>query len=243
MRLKHIKGAEESIKMSKYYIDNPTSYKGSFKNIFKNDNPIHLEIGMGKGDFIIGMALKYPNINFIGLEKFDSVLVKATKKLENMDIPNLRLIWFDAEGIDNLFDKEIDTLYLNFSDPWPKKRHAKRRLTHESFLKKYDSIFRTNPSKRDESILNMSVNDMKVQGYNIDDINGINLIKPVNNIIMKTDNRKLFEYSIKSFTDYGYKIEDISLDLHSDETDIVETEYEKKFVAKGNVIYKVNVKK
>ncbi len=208
MRLKHIKGAEESIKMSKYYIDNPISNKGSFKNIFKNDNPIHLEIGMGKGDFIIGMALKYPNINFIGLEKFDSVLVKATKKLENMNIPNLRLIWFDAEGIENLFDKEIDTLYLNFSDPWPKKRHAKRRLTHESFLKKYDSIFK----------------------------NG-------NNIIMKTDNRKLFEYSIKSFTDYGYKIEDISLDLHSDETDIVETEYEKKFVAKGNVIYKVNVKK
>ena len=148
------------------------------------------------------------NINFIGLEKFDSVLVKATKKLEDLNIPNLRLIWYDAETIDELFDKEIDTLYLNFSDPWPKKKHAKRRLTHENFLKKYDTIFK----------------------------NG-------NNIVMKTDNRKLFEYSIKSFTDYGYKIEDISLDLHSDENDIVETEYEKKFVAKGNVIYKVSVNK
>ena len=208
MRLKHIKGADIDIKKSKYYIDNPSEYKGNMNSLFKNDNPIHLEIGMGKGDFIIGMALKYPNINFIGLEKFDSVLVKATKKLEDLNIPNLRLMWYDAETIDELFDKEIDTLYLNFSDPWPKKKHAKRRLTHENFLKKYDTIFK----------------------------NG-------NNIVMKTDNRKLFEYSIKSFTDYGYKIEDISLDLHSDENDIVETEYEKKFVAKGNVIYKVSVNK
>ena len=208
MRLKHIKGADIDIKKSKYYIDNPSEYKGNMNSLFKNDNPIHLEIGMGKGDFIIGMALKYPNINFIGLEKFDSVLVKATKKLEDLNIPNLRLMWYDAETIDELFDKEIDTLYLNFSDPWPKKKHAKRRLTHENFLKKYDTIFK----------------------------NG-------NNIVMKTDNRKLFEYSIKSFTDYGYKIDDISLDLHSDENDIVETEYEKKFVAKGNVIYKVSVNK
>ena len=112
---------------------------------------------------------------------------------------------FDALG---LLATDIDKIYLNFSDPWPKKKHAKRRLTHESFLKKYDLIF-----------------------------------KKGNNIIMKTDNRKLFEYSVKSMTDYGYKIEDISLDLHSDEVNIVETEYEKKFVAKGNVIYKVNVNK
>ena len=208
MRLKHIKDADKTIKKSKYYIDEPSKYKGNFKTIFNNNNPIHLEIGMGKGDFIIGMALKYPNINFIGLEKFDSVLVKATKKLEDLNIPNLKVIWYDAETIDEVFEKEIYTLYLNFSDPWPKKKHAKRRLTHESFLKRYDSIFK----------------------------NG-------NAIIMKTDNRKLFEYSVKSFTDYGYKIEDISLDLHADETDIVETEYEKKFVAKGNVIYKVNVNK
>ncbi len=208
MRLKHIKDAEIDILKSKYYINNPENYKGKFNSLFKNDNPIHLEIGMGKGNFIIGMALKYPDINFIGLEKFDSVLVKATKKLENLDIPNLRLIWYDAANIDDIFDKEIDTLYLNFSDPWPKKRHAKRRLTHESFLKKYEIIFKNS-----------------------------------NNIIMKTDNRKLFEYSIKSFTDYGYKIEDISLDLHQDEVDIIETEYEHKFVEKGNTIYKVNVKK
>ena len=208
MRLKHIKNADIDIKKSSYYIDNPSEYKGKYNKLFGNNNPIHLEIGMGKGDFIIGMAKKYPDINFIGMEKFDSVLVKATKKLEGTLLPNLKLLWFDADKVDEVFDKEIDTLYLNFSDPWPKKKHAKRRLTHESFLKKYDNIF-----------------------------------KKGKNIIMKTDNRKLFEYSVKSMTDYGYKIEDISLDLHSDEVDIVETEYEKKFVAKGNVIYKVNVNK
>ena len=208
MRLKHIKNADIDIKKSSYYIDNPSEYKGKYNKLFGNSNPIHLEIGMGKGDFIIGMAKKYPDINFIGMEKFDSVLVKATKKLEGTQLPNLRLLWFDADKVEEVFDKEIDTLYLNFSDPWPKKKHAKRRLTHESFLKKYDNIF-----------------------------------KKGNNIIMKTDNRKLFEYSVKSMTDYGYKIEDISFDLHSDEVDIVETEYEKKFVAKGNVIYKVNVNK
>lgn len=208
MRLRHIKNADEDIKKSKYYINDPESYKGSFNKLFGNKKPIHLEIGMGKGNFIIEMAKRNPDINFIGLEKFDSVLVKAVEKLESIELDNLKLIWYDAATIDNLFDKEIDTLYLNFSDPWPKKRHAKRRLTHESFLEKYDKIF-----------------------------------KNTNNIIMKTDNRKLFEYSVKSFTDYGYKIEDISLDLHSDEVDIVETEYEKKFTKKGNVIYKVNVKK
>ncbi len=208
MRLKHIKNADVDIKKSSYYINNPENYKGKFNELFGNDNPIHLEIGMGKGDFIIEMARRYPDINFIGMEKFDSVLVKATKKLEGIDLPNLKLLWYDAASIDEVFDHEIDTIYLNFSDPWPKKKHAKRRLTHENFLNKYDYIF-----------------------------------KKGNNIIMKTDNRKLFEYSVKSLTDYGYKIEDISLDLHSDEVDIVETEYEKKFVAKGNVIYKVNVNK
>ena len=208
MRLRHIKGADEDIKKSKYYIDDPESYKGSFNKLFNNKKPIHLEIGMGKGNFIIEMARRNPDINFIGLEKFDSVLVKAVEKLESIELDNLKLIWYDAATIDKVFDHEIDTLYLNFSDPWPKKRHAKRRLTHESFLELYDKIF-----------------------------------KKENNIIMKTDNRKLFEYSVKSFTDYGYKIEDISLDLHSDEVDIVETEYEKKFTKKGNVIYKVNVKK
>ena len=142
MRLKNIKGAKEKISASPYIISNPEKFKGKFNTLFKNDNQIHLEIGMGKGDFIIGMAQKYPNINFIGIEKFDSVILRATQKLENLELPNLKLIRFDATEIENIFDKEIDTIYLNFSDPWPKNRHEDRRLTSKKFLARYDKIFK-----------------------------------------------------------------------------------------------------
>ena len=170
MRLRKVKDAEKKIENSKYIINNPSDFSGQFSNIFKNNNPIYVEIGMGKGNFIIQNALKYTEINFIGIEKFDSVMVRAIEKLNKLDIPNLRLIKMDALEIDNIFNKEIDCLYLNFSDPWPKKRHTNRRLTSPIFLKKYDVIF-----------------------------------KNTNKIIMKTDNRHLFEYSLKSFVDYGYK--------------------------------------
>ena len=207
MRLRKVKNAQNIINESQYIIKEPENYKGNYKAIFKNDNPIHIEVGMGKGDFIIENALKNPNINFIGIEKFDSVMVRAVQKLEEYNIPNLKLIKIDALDIDNIFDKEISCLYLNFSDPWPKKRHTNRRLTSEVFLSKYDLIF-----------------------------------KDIDRIVMKTDNRHLFEYSIKSFTDYGYKINDISLDLHSDDKlDNIETEYEKKFVRRGMVIYYIEV--
>ena len=208
MRLKNIKGAKEKINLSPYIIQNPEEYKGKFKTLFKTNNPIHLEIGMGKGDFIINMAIKYPNINFIGIEKFDSVILRATQKLEKLNLPNLKLIRFDATEIENIFDKEIITLYLNFSDPWPKNRHEDRRLTSIKFLKRYDNIFKNHP-----------------------------------HIIQKTDNRHLFEYSLKSFTDYGYKIKNISLNLHQDDVINIPTEYEKKFVAKGFPIYMVEVEK
>lgn len=208
MRLKNIKEAKEKIQKSPYIIINPEEFKGKFKQIFNNENPIHLEIGMGKGDFIIQMAQKYPDINFIGVEKFDSVILRATQKLENIELNNLKLIRFDATDIQNIFDKEIDTIYLNFSDPWPKNRHEDRRLTSKKFLEKYDNIF-----------------------------------KAKKHIIQKTDNRHLFEYSLKSFTDYNYKIKTISLDLHKDEIDNVETEYEKKFVSLGYPIYMVEVEK
>lgn len=142
MRLRNIKGASEFVSNNPYVILNYENYKGNFKNVFKNDNPIYLEIGTGKGDFIIGNALKYPNINFIGIEKYDSVLYRALEKLENVNLPNLKFIRMDATSIDNVFDKEIDILYLNFSDPWPKDRHYKRRLTSEFFLAKYEKIFK-----------------------------------------------------------------------------------------------------
>ena len=209
MRLKHIKGAEEEIKLSPYLITEPEKYKGNYKKIFKNDNPIHIEIGMGKGNFIIEMAKRNPNINFIGIEMYDSVLLRAVQKLTNEKINNLKLIRYDATNIENIFAKEISTIYLNFSDPWPKNRHEHRRLTSDIFLKRYANIF-----KKD------------------------------NIIIQKTDNRKLFEYSIMSFVNYGYKIEDISLDLHNiKDNSIIMTEYEEKFVSKGYPIYMIKVKK
>ena len=141
MRLRNVKNAVSIVENSKYVINNPEEYKGNFSSLFANNNPIHLEIGMGKGDFIINMAKTYPNINFIGMEKYESVMVRAIEKLANLEINNLKLIRYDATTIDKVFDKEIDTLYLNFSDPWPKKRHAKRRLTSPIFLSLYDKIF------------------------------------------------------------------------------------------------------
>ena len=141
MRLKNVKNANFIIKNSKYVVLEPEKYRGSWKQIFGNDNNINIEIGMGKGDFIIGMAKQNPNINYIGIEMFDSVLVRAVQKLEEENLPNLRLIRMDANEIENVFENEIDTVYLNFSDPWPKKRHEKRRLTSHNLLSKYDLVF------------------------------------------------------------------------------------------------------
>ena len=142
MRLKNVKGANEIIIKGKYYINNPEEYKGRWNKLFKNNNTIKIEIGMGKGDFIIENAIKHPNINFIGIEKYDSVIVRAIQKSNELELNNLKIIRLDAINIDKIFDKEIDTIYLNFSDPWPKDRHAKRRLTSPIFLKKYESIFK-----------------------------------------------------------------------------------------------------
>ena len=142
LRLKNVKNASNIIKGSEYIILNPNDYKGKWNKLFGNQNPINIEIGMGKGDFIIEMAKKNPNVNFIGIEMFDSVMVRAVQKLENQNLDNLKLIRMDATYINDVFDREIDTIYLNFSDPWPKKRHEKRRLTSHEFLKRYDLIFK-----------------------------------------------------------------------------------------------------
>lgn len=142
LRLKNVKNASNIIKQSDYIVPNPYEMKGTWNSVFQNDNDIDIEIGMGKGDFIIGMAKQNPNINYIGIEMYDSVIVRAVQKLEEEKIPNLRLIRMDANEIDKVFLKEINTIYLNFSDPWPKKRHSKRRLTSHNFLAKYDRIFK-----------------------------------------------------------------------------------------------------
>lgn len=209
MRLKKVPGALERIEASDYVIKDGKEYFGKYETLFEKKQPIHIEIGMGKGKFITEMAQLHPEINYIGIEKFDSVLIRALEKQEEMELSNLKLMRLDAEMIDEVFNHEIDRIYLNFSDPWPKKRHAKRRLTSKEFLKAYDSIFKTTKE-----------------------------------IIMKTDNRKLFEYSIMSFTNYGYQIEEISLNLYDDDIkENVATEYETKFHNLGYPIYRIVVKK
>ena len=171
MRLKHVKGASLIIKEGVYYIDNPKEYKGNWNQVFGNNNPIYIEIGMGKGDFIIENASRYPNINFIGIEKYDSVIVRAIQKSNELELSNLKLIRMDALEIDDVFYHEIDCIYLNFSDPWPKERHAKRRLTSPIFLAKYDTIFKGNHHiimKTDNnSLFDYSLESLKEYGYEI----------------------------------------------------------------------------
>ena len=201
MRLKNVKGANEIIIKGKYYIDNPYEYIGKWKRVFDNDNPIYIEIGMGKGNFIIENAKRYPNINFIGIEKYDSVIVRAIQKSNELELNNLKIIRMDAKRLGEVFDKEIDLIYLSFSDPWPKDRHSKRRLTSPIFLNIYDKIF-----------------------------------KGRERIVMKTDNLPLFNYSLDSLKEYGYRIISRTNDLNClDESNIM-TEYEEKFYKLGTKI-------
>ena len=207
MRLRNVKNKEEIMNQSSFLIRNPKDYKGKWMDYFQNSHPIMIEIGMGKGKFIIENALLHPENNYIGIEKYDSVIVKALQKIKE-DIPNLVMIRADAKEIEEMFDHEVDMIYLNFSDPWPKKRHHLRRLSSSVFLEKYESIFR----------------EKKL-------------------IEMRTDNRDLFQYSLVSFSQYSYRIEDVSLDLHSDCMPEVTTEYEDRFSLKKLPIYFVRCKK
>ena len=140
MRIRNVKNKEEILDNCSFLLNNPKEYKGKFKELFNNDNPIYVEIGMGKGQFIYQNAKKYKDINFIGIARFDSMMAKAILRMEEFD--NLILIKYDANLIDDLFDHEINKIYLNFSDPWPKNRHENRRLTSKLFLEKYKNIFK-----------------------------------------------------------------------------------------------------
>lgn len=141
MRLRNVKNKEEILNSSSFLVQNPKQYYGNWQNYFNNSNPIYIEIGMGKGQFIRENAKRYPNINFIGIEKYDSVVAKCLPKIDS-NLKNLAIIRMDALEIDQVFTHEIDRIYLNFSDPWPKKRHHLRRLSSKVFLEKYSSIFR-----------------------------------------------------------------------------------------------------
>lgn len=208
MRLKKIKGADEIVEKNPFVVKNPSEYRTKWQDYFKNSNPIHLEIGCGKGDFLIHMAQNMDTLNFIGIEKYPSVLIKALKKLENKNLSNIYFLSLDASKIEEIFTREIDVLYLNFSDPWPKKKHHKRRLTSPIFLQKYENIF-----------------------------------KNTKKIIMKTDNQDLFEYSLKTLSEQGYIIKDISLNLHKTDRPNILTEYEEKWSKKGYPIYYVVAQK
>ena len=173
MRLRNVKNKQEIMDNSTYLVVDPIKYIGKWYDIFGNDNPIHIEIGTGKGNFIIGKAISNPNINFIGIEKYDSVIARALEKIP-AGLNNLKMIRMDALNIENVFKKEIEVIYLNFSDPWPKKRWYKRRLTSSLFLVKYDSIFKNNKciiQKTDNtSLFEYSICSLSQYGYVIEDI-------------------------------------------------------------------------
>ena len=206
MRLRNNPKANEILENHKdVVVLNTKEHKGHWRNIFDNDNPIFIEIGMGNGDFIIENAKQYPNINFIGVEKFPSVIVGALKKYDDSsyDLKNLRFMKEDALFLNEVFaDNEISRIYLNFSDPWPKKKHAKRRLTSHTFLPIYQK-----------------------------------LLKPDGELILKTDNRILFEFSLISFQQFHMDFHDICLDLHHSDgyEDNIQTEYERKFSPFGPI--------
>lgn len=191
-------------------IGEPETYRGRWAEVFNNDQDLALEIGTGKGQFIVEMAKRQPKTNFIGLDLQSDVLVMALKKILAKDeaLPNLRLLWSNGQDVDQFFaPQSIATIYLNFSDPWPKRRHAKRRLTHPRFLAVYQRI-----------------------------------LKPKGVLQFKTDNRSLFEYTLMTWANAGLYFEDVQLDLHAEEAsdqEEVKTEYEEKFMAKGQPIYKL----
>ena len=144
MRLRNIKGAREAIEASPYVILDPENYKGRWHEVFGNDHLLRLEVGMGKGQFIMEQARRHPEVNFIGIEMYSSVLIRALQKMEEEELPNLKFLRIDARTLPECFAQgEVDRIYLNFSDPWPKDRHAKRRLTSRQFLARYDQVLKS----------------------------------------------------------------------------------------------------
>ncbi len=216
MRLRNIPGADDVLKNSPFVIQNPQQHRGNFSKEFGNDHPIHIEIGMGKGRFITEMAKAHPDINYIGIEMYSSVLLRAVQKMdalakENAAPENLRFLCVDARTLKDIFaPDEIAGIYLNFSDPWPKDRHAKRRLPSKEFLAVYRSF-----------------------------------LQKEGTLEFKTDNVDLFNFAIEQLPLANWSSLAITYDLHNDpklnEGNIM-TEYEEKFSSKGNPICKYIIK-
>lgn len=141
MRLRHIQGAEESIASSPYVVQAPEQYKGAWGKLFGSNRPLHIEVGMGKGRFIMELAARNPDINYVGIERYPSVLLRALQKRRSLELDNICFICIDAKTLGDIFAPgEVNRIYLNFSDPWPKDRHAKRRLTSPEFMAVYDRV-------------------------------------------------------------------------------------------------------
>jgi tRNA (guanine-N7-)-methyltransferase len=209
MEYNKVKNADQIIRDSKSVINDPAKYKNKWNDLFGNKNPICLELGMGRGEFIINMAKKFPNINFIGLELNESQTATAVNKLNGKSLNNLYFICDDAAKIVDFFGKEIDTIYLTFSEPWPKKIDERKRFTHESYLKLYDRIFKKNK-----------------------------------HIVLKTDNKGLFAYSLETLSNYWYVFNKVSLDLHHDEREIpnIMTDFEMQYFKESRPIYYVDAR-
>ena len=145
MRLRNIRGSKDVVASCPFVVQEPESCRGRWAEVFGNENPIHIEVGMGKGRFLMDMAVLHPEINYIGIEMYDSVLLRAVQKREKLeeDLKNLFFIRMDARQLPEVFaESEVDRIYLNFSDPWPKDRHAKRRLTSHEFLARYEKLLK-----------------------------------------------------------------------------------------------------
>ncbi|TMW71770.1 tRNA (guanosine(46)-N7)-methyltransferase TrmB [Alteribacter natronophilus] len=197
---------EEIAAHPQYIVPEPSAHRGLWVEYFGNEKPLYVEVGSGKGRFVTGMAEQNPDVNMIGIEKFDSIILTGLERMKELDLPNVVMLKEDVNDINDIFtENEVDRFYINFTDPWPKNRHAKRRLTHEGFLQKY-----------------------------------VELLKDGGEIHMKTDNRPLFEYSLQSFSEFGFTLQNISLDLHEDGLEgNVMTEYEEKFSRNGQPIYRL----
>ena len=175
MRLRNIPGAKDAITGSNYVVQEPASHKGKWTQVFPKDQPLHIEVGMGKGQFILNMAKAHPEINFIGIERYSSVLLRALEKYDTEEFENLeniRFICMDAREIEAVFaPAEVDKIFLNFSDPWPKARHAKRRLTSTEFLARYEKVLVENGRvefKTDNTeLFNFSLEQVKEAGWEL----------------------------------------------------------------------------